>query len=77
MKRTLADPLDDPGSLFRWPLFLKKRVRFYFVAQSIFERLVNLGRHKKILPLSVCNMSHLFGKVFSLPCPLFADPHFA
>jgi hypothetical protein len=73
----LADPLDDPGSLFRWPLFAKKRVRFHFVDQAIPERLVNLGRHKKVSPLSVCNMSHLFGKILSLLCPLFADPHFA
>jgi hypothetical protein len=66
MKRTLADPLDDPVSLFRWALFTKKRVRFHFVVQFIFERLVHLGRHKKISPLSVRNMSHLFGKVLSL-----------
>jgi hypothetical protein len=76
MKRTLADPLDDPGSLFRWAIFLKKRVRFRFVEQAILERLIDLGRHKKISPLSVCNMSHLFGKVLSLLCPLFANPHF-
>jgi len=66
----------DPVSLFRWPFFTKKRVRFHFVNQSVFERLVNLGRHKKISPLSVCNMSHLFGKVLLLLCPLFANPHF-
>jgi hypothetical protein len=77
MKRTLADPLDDPVSLFRWPLFFKKRVRFHFFDHPVFERLVNLRRHKKVSPLSVRNMSHLFGKVLSLLCPLFADPHFA
>jgi hypothetical protein len=67
----------DPVSLFRWALFTKKRVCFHFVSHPILERLVNLSRHKKISPLSVCNMSHLFGKVLSLLCPLFADPRFA
>jgi hypothetical protein len=67
----------DPVSLFRWALFLKKRVRFHFVDQPAFERLANLGRHKKISPLSVCNMNHLFGKVLSLLRPLFANPRFS
>jgi hypothetical protein len=73
----LADPLDDPVSLFRWPDFLKQWVRFHFVGQPFFERLVNLGRHKKVSPLSVRNMNHLFGKVLSLLGPLFTNPHFA
>jgi hypothetical protein len=77
MKRSLADPLDDPGSLFRWALFTKKRVRFHFVGQTFFERPVGLGRHKKFSPEPICNVNHLFGKVLSLLCPLFADPHFA
>jgi hypothetical protein len=76
MKRTLADPLDDPGSLFHRPLLLKKRVRFHFVVQAILERLINLGRHKKVSPLSVRNMSHPFDKVLSLLRPLFTNSHF-
>jgi hypothetical protein len=52
-------------------------VRFYIANRATLERPVNLGRHKKVLPLSVCDMNHLFGKVLSLLRPLFANPRFA
>jgi hypothetical protein len=71
-----SDHAADPVSLFAWPLLAKKRVRFHFVDQSIFERLVGLGRHKKVSPEPIRNVIHLFGKVLSLLCPLFANPHF-
>jgi hypothetical protein len=72
-----SDHAADPGSLFRWPLFFKNRERFHIVDRAILERLVNLGRHKKVSPLSVRNMNHLFGKVLSLLGPLSTNPHFA